>query len=55
MIEISKNESIAIRKFNSNVVIRQTVKSKNHRGKYFMEETSEAMNLLAIVRNCKRK
>lgn len=50
MIEISKNESILIRKLDKSIVIRQTVKSKKHRGKYFLEESYEALKLLIYVR-----
>lgn len=51
MIEINKNESILIRNLDDSVTIRQTVKSKKHRGKYFMEESHKALQLLNYVRD----
>ena len=51
MIEISKNESALIRKLDKSVPIRQTVKSKKHRGKYFIEETYDVLKLLNYVRD----
>ena len=51
MIEISKNESALIRKLDKSVSIRQTVKSKKRRGKYFIEETYNTLKLLNYVRD----
>lgn len=50
MIEITKQEAIIMRKYNNDVVISQTMKSKRHRGKYFLEESKQNMILLKEVK-----
>jgi hypothetical protein len=52
MVEITKQEAMYIRKHYQEINIAQTVKSKRHRGKYFLEETAESMDILnKIERN----
>jgi hypothetical protein len=50
MVEISQAESMLIKSLDNSVSIRQTSKTKRHRGKYYMEESNRAINLLNTVR-----
>lgn len=51
MVEINKLESMLIKRLDDSISIRQTSKTKRHRGKYYMEESSRAINLLNLVRD----
>jgi hypothetical protein len=50
MIEITKQEAMYIRNNYHEINIAQTVKSKRRRGKYFLEETIESMDILNKIK-----